>query len=307
MNQPVATLSPPRLPPALGIALGVVAISTASIFIRYAQAGGAPSLTIAALRLVFASLVLLPLAWLRCRRELAALSARELLIGLASGAFLGAHFATWITSLQYTSVSSSVVLVTLSPLFVALASALFLKERLSRLATLGVVIAVAGGIVIGVGDASQSASAPNAALGNLLALAGAVAIAPHFLIGRRLRMKLSLLAYISLVYSAAAVVLLFVAWLAGAPLAGFDPQAYLWIALLALLPQLVGHTSFNWSLGYLPATFATIPTLGEPIGTTILAFVLLGEGLAPLKLAGGLAILAGIAVMTISRSRAKGK
>src|SRR5690349_20476033 len=99
----------PHLTPALGIGIGIAAISTASILIRFAQGAGASSLAIAALRLAFASLVLLPLAWMRCRAELAALSARDLLIGLVSGAFLGAHFATWITSLQYTSVTSSVV------------------------------------------------------------------------------------------------------------------------------------------------------------------------------------------------------
>jgi drug/metabolite transporter (DMT)-like permease len=242
------------------------------------------------------------MAWVRCRAELVALSARDLLIGLASGAFLGAHFATWITSLQYTSVVSSVVLVTLSPLFVALASALFLRERLSRLAWAGIAVAVMGGILVGAGDAGQAAAAPNPLLGNVLALAGALCITPYFLIGRRLRMRLSLLAYITVVYSAAAVVLLLTVWLAGVPLGGFDPQAYVWIALLALLPQLVGHTSFNWSLGYLPATFATIPVLGEPIGSTILAILLLGETVTPLKLLGGMMTLGGIALMTVSRT-----
>jgi drug/metabolite transporter (DMT)-like permease len=304
MSQSVVTVATPRVPPALGIGIGIAAISTASILIRFAQGAGASSLTIAALRLAFASLVLLPLAWMRSRAELAALSLRDLAIGLVSGAFLGAHFATWITSLQYTSVTSSVVLVTLSPLFVAVASAVLLKERLTRLAVLGIACAVLGGILIGAGDAGQSgtASAPNPLLGNVLALAGAICIAPHFLIGRRLRAKLSLLAYISLVYGAAAVVLLLAAGVAGAPLGGFDPRAYVWIALLALLPQLVGHTSFNWSLGFLPATFATIPALAEPIGSTILAVTLLGEGVTPLKLIGGAVALGGIAVMTVSRT-----
>jgi drug/metabolite transporter (DMT)-like permease len=294
----------PRVPPAIGIIVGVMSISTASIFIRFAQQDGAPSLTIAALRLTFAALVLLPLAWLRCRAELATLSRPDLLTGLFSGAFLGAHFATWISSLQYTSVTSSVVLVTLSPLFVALASALFLRESVTRLAAAGMVMAVLGGILVGVGDIGQSSvTAPNPLLGNALALAGALCITPHFLIGRRLRVRLSLLAYISLVYSAAAVVLLAVVWLTGTPLIGFDPQAYVWMALLALLPQLVGHTSINWSLGYLPATFATIPVLGEPIGSTLLAVILLGEVVTPLKLLGGALTLGGIGLMTVSRRK----
>jgi drug/metabolite transporter (DMT)-like permease len=303
-----ASFVTPRLPPLLGIAIGVAAISTASIFIRLAQTAGAPSLAIAALRLVFASLVLLPFAWWRCRAELMTLSARDLWVCLLSGTFLGAHFATWITSLQYTSVTSSVVLVTLSPLFVALTSALFLKERLPRLAMAGVVIAVLGGITLSLGDAGQATQdAPNPLLGNALAFAGALCIVPHFLIGRRLRARLSLLAYISLVYSAAGVVLLVAVLVTRTPLGGFDPQAYLWMALLALLPQLVGHTSFNWSLGFLPAAFATIPALGEPIGSTILAMILFGETLTPLKLFSAALTLSGIALMTVSRTSNEGQ
>ena len=311
MNQPAQTASlaasrasrAPRVPPILGIAIGVAAISTASIFIRLAQMERAPSLTIAALRLVFASLALLPFAWARCRAELAALSARDLLVGLLSGAFLGAHFATWVSSLQYTSVTSSVVLVTLSPLLVAVASALFLKEKLTRLALVGVIVAVSGGVLLSAGDAGGATlQAPNPPLGNALAFLGALCIVPHFLIGRRLRVRLSLLAYISLVYSAAALVLLLAVWVTATPLGGFDPQAYLWMALLALLPQLVGHTSFNWSLGFLPATFATIPALGEPIGSTILAIILFGDVLTPLRLFSAVLTLGGIALMMVSRT-----
>ena len=122
MSDTAALFTRPRIPPALGIGIGIVAISTASILVRFAQDAGAPSLTIAALRLVFASIVLLPLAATRCRAELATMTRGEWLKALLSGAFLGAHFATWITSLQYTSVTSSVVLVTYSPLFVAIGS-----------------------------------------------------------------------------------------------------------------------------------------------------------------------------------------
>lgn len=303
MHQAAAPIARPTIPPALGISIGIVAISTASIFVRLAQGDGAPSLAIAALRLSFAALMLLPLAVTRCRTELSALSARELGAGAVGGAFLGAHFALWITSLQYTSVASSVILVTLSPLFVAIGSAIFLREKLARRTMIGMAVAILGGMVIAGGDFNQiTATAPDPVLGNSLALGGAICIAPHFLIGRHLRRKVSLLAYISLVYGAAAVVLLLAVSATGTPLVGFDPQSYLWVALLALLPQLVGHTSFNWSLGYLPATYATIPVLGEPIGSVILAFVLLGEGLTPLTVVGGVFTLGGIAMMMVSRT-----
>ncbi len=292
-----------RLSPVIGLACGIVAVSTASLLIRFAQQSGANSLAIAALRLSVAALVIAPAAWLRCRDELKRLSRLDLLVGLASGAFLGLHFATWISSLQYTSVASSVVLVTLSPIFVAIGSLLFLKERLPWPAVAGMIVAVAGGIVIALGDRAVGMEGANPVLGNALAVAGALSIAPHFLIGRRLRVRLSLLAYISVVYSAAALVLLVAVAVLRVPLRGFDPQAYLWVVLLALVPQLIGHTSFNWALGYLPATYATIPALGEPIGSTLLAVAVLNEPLTPARALGGALVLSGIALMAVARTR----
>ncbi len=252
-----------------------------------AQQSEVPSLAIAALRLTMAALILFPLAWVRCRGELRRLSRRDLAIAFACGAFLGLHFATWISSLQFTSVASSVMLVTVSPLFVALGSALFLREKLTGLVLTGIAIAIAGGLLISLGDSGNSAggTAPNPLLGNSLALCGALSIAVYFLIGRRLRLRLSLLAYVSVVYGAAAAVLLAAALVTQTPLTGFDPRAYAWIAALALIPQLIGHTSFNWALGHLPATYATIPALGEPVGATFLAVLLLNESLTPLTVA----------------------
>ena len=292
----------PALPPALGIAIGVVAVSTASIFIRFAQQAGAQSLAIAMLRLMIASLVLLPFALGHCSGEFRRLSWRDLLITIVSGAFLGSHFATWILSLEYTSVVSSVVLVTLSPLFVALASAIFLREPVNRQMALGMMIAIAGGILIGIADSAGSSPGQNPPLGNALALAGAVCIAPYLIIARALRSKLSLLAYVTLVYGAAALILCAVVLLTQTSLSSDSALAYLWIALLALVPQLIGHTSFNWSVRRLPAVYATIPVLGEPVGSTILAVILLGEMITPLTLTGAVLTLAGIALMSVKRS-----
>jgi len=301
-----AVASRPALPPALGIVVGVVAVSTASIFIRLAQQAGAQSLAIAMLRLTIASLVLLPFALGRCAGEFRRLSSRDLITTILSGAFLGGHFATWILSLEYTSVVSSVVLVTLSPLFVALASAIFLREPVNSRMALGMVIAIAGGILIGVADSAGSSPGQNPPLGNALALAGAVCIAPYLIIARALRSKLSLLAYITLVYGAAALILCAVVVLTQTPLGSDSALAYLWIALLALVPQLIGHTSFNWSVRRLPAVYATIPVLGEPVGSTILAVILLGETITLLTLAGAALALSGIALMSLKKTSAQG-
>lgn len=304
MTTPSTALERPSVPPALGIVVGVIAVSTASIFIRFAQQAGANSLAIAALRLMIATLVLLPFALNRCRDEFRALSRRDLLIATVSGTFLGGHFATWILSLEFTRVVSSVVLVSLSPLFIAAASALFLKEPLTTRIVIGMLIAIAGGVLIGLSDSGGTVPGQNPTLGNVLALAGALCMTPYLIIARALRSKFSLLAYITLVYGAAAVVLMLVVLLTRTPLTVGDPWAYLWIALLALMPQLVGHTSFNWSVRRLPAVYGTIPVLGEPVGSTILAMLVLGEVVRPLTLLGAALALAGIALMSLKKSGA---
>ena len=283
------------------LGIGVLAVSTSSILVRFAHAAGAGSLAIAALRLVIASLVLAPFALARCREEYRSLSGRDLLAAVLSGAFLGGHFATWILSLELTSVVSSVVLVSFGPLFVAVAAAIFLKERLTGSALMGMLLAIVGGIVIGLGDVGNAHAGSAPLVGNALALAGAVCLAPYLIIGRALRAKLSLLAYVALVYGAAAVVLLVVAVVTRTPLTFANPQAWLWITLLALVPQLIGHTAFNFAVRRMPASFATIPVLGEPIGSSILAIVLLHETVTSLTLAGAALALAGIAVMSTKR------
>lgn len=299
---PTTTLAWPSLSPAIGIFIGVVAVSTASILVRFAQQAGANSLAIAALRLTIAALALLPFALTRRSHELRTLSKRDLLTAAIGGIFLGGHFATWIFSLEFTSVVSSVVLVSLSPLFVAAASALFLKEPPGGWVIVGMIVAVLGGVLIGLSDNSGTAPGQNPLLGNALALIGALCMAPYLIIARALRSKFSLLAYVTLVYGAAAIALMIVALLTGTPLTTRDPVAYLWIVLLALMPQLIGHTSFNWSVRRLPAVYGTIPVLGEPIGSTILALLLLGETAQWITLLGAALTLAGIALMSLKRN-----
>ena len=196
--------------------LGVLAVSTASIFIRYAQAG-APSLTIAAGRLALAALLVAPLAMARHRGALARLGARQLGLALLAGAFLAAHFALWITSLEHTSVASSVVLVTTTPLWVGLLAPFVLREPLTRRLALGILLALAGGVVVGLADAGGGIAAPRggALLGDLMALAGAWMMAGNLLVARRLRAGLGLLPYVFLAYGAAAVILLLLMAAAG--------------------------------------------------------------------------------------------
>jgi len=280
------------IPPRLALGIGILAVSSGSIFVRFAQAD-APSLAIAAFRLSLATLFLLPVAWLRYRREFCELKPREWGWALASGFFLALHFATWITSLEYTSVASSVVLVSTSPLWVALAARLFLDEPLTPTLMVGLSLATVGSIVISFAEARSGFSA-KPLLGNTLALAGALAVSGYWLIGRRLRRHMSLIPYVTMVYGFSALFLLAAALLFRQPLAGFRPSTYGWFLLLALVPQLLGHSAFNWSLAHLPAAFIAIATLGEPIGAAILALIFLNESPSLLKITAAALIMAGI-------------
>ncbi len=284
--------------------VGILSVSAASIFIRFAQKD-APSLTIAALRLTFASLLLAPVAVTRYRAEIHSLKHRELLLGLLSGLFLAAHFATWISSLEYTTVASSVVLVSTGPLWVALLSPIFLKEKLSRAAFFGLGLTLVGGALIALSDTctwDHGLACPHFSdllrgremWGNLLALFGAWAVTGYLIIGRNLRATLSLVPYIFLVYSIAAVLLVVLMFSVGETPFGYQPTTYIWLLLLALFPQLVGHSIYNWALRFLPAAFVAVTTLGEPIGSAILAYFILQETPAGAVLFGGLLILIGI-------------
>ena len=304
----------PLVSPVLVLFLGILAVSTASIFIRYAQTE-APSLVIAAYRLALAALFLAPIALTYRRAELINLRKRELRLALLSGFFLAVHFAAWISSLEYTTVASSVVLVSTVPLWVALLSPFTIKEALTRPVLAGMVLALLGGIIVGVSDSCIWSTAGlvcpdldefvrgEAFLGDLLALIGAIMAAGYLIIGRSLRARVSLVSYIFVVYGMAAIVLVTIMFVAGHSPFGYSPMIYAWFVALALVPQLLGHSTYNWALEYLSAAYVSIALLGEPIGSTILAYIFLEESPTLLKVFGAILILTGI--YTASRSEVK--
>ena len=273
--------------------IGIGAVSTASIFIKLCDA---PSLIIAAYRMIFASLLLTPFVAFQKRRQ--GMGTMRLRGCLLSGLFLGLHFAFWIGSLKYTSVASSVVLVATNPIFVGIGGWLFLKEGLNRNLLLGIILSVFGSVLISLGDMAVSREA---FVGDGLALLGAINGSAYLLMGRRIRQNQDLLSYIFPVYLTAGVVLVGLALFFQKPLWGYSSSTYLLMFLIALVPQLIGHTTFNWALKYLPATMVAIAILGEPIGSTILAYFILDEQLTLWKTIGGVLIFTGI-VIALSRT-----
>lgn len=282
---------------------GIAAISTAALFIRLAQTE-VPSLVIAAWRLVLAAIVFMPGIW-REKASLAALAKRERWLLLLSGGFLAAHFSLWITSLSLTTIASSAVLVTTTPLWTALLSPLVLKEPVKGRTWIGLAIALAGGAIVALqsscastdtGFACQLGGEENghALLGNFLALAGAWMASGYMLVGRIMRRKLGTSLYAGSVYALAGLILVLIVILTRQPVKMYSLPVWGWIILLALIPQVIGHTSFNYALQYVPAVLVTLCVLAEPIGASLLGMLILKEIPGWLEVTGSLIILAGI-------------
>lgn len=266
--------------------LGILAVGASAIFIRLADA---PALGIAFWRCTLGVIALVPLAALGRERIP---KGRNLWAGVVAGVALGAHFGTWIASLDYTSVAASVVLVSTTPVFVAVAAYLLLGERTSILSFAGIALAIAGTVVIAGGGRG---AADAAFFGNALALVGAVTMAVYVLIGRSLRTGgVGALSYSIVGYSAAALALLPVALASGAQLWGYSTTTWFWLFVITLGPQLLGHTVLNWALEYVPASIVSGAVLAEPVIAALLAWLVLEEKPGLATLLGGLVVLAGL-------------
>jgi drug/metabolite transporter (DMT)-like permease len=271
--------------------VGVVAVSFAAIFIRLADA---PPLVIATYRMTIASLVLIPVASVKSMKGLNRLSRRDIFLVLLSSIFLALHFWLWITSLSYTSIASSVVLVTSHPAFVALISYFLWGERLNKLTIIGIAVALLGVVCINYNGFTFSSQA---LLGDLLALIAGFSMGAYLIIGGQLRVRIDILTYLTLIYIGAAVILLVATVIAGYSLFGYSPSTYIMLILLALIPQLLGHSCLNLAIRMVPVTLVSVSILGEPVGATLLGYFILKEMPAVGEIIGGLLILGGIFIV----------
>lgn len=267
-----------------------------------ARLAAAPPLAIAVWRLTLAlGVVAVALRVTGTWREWRTLARRDLLVAGGAGVLLAVHFWSWIASLGMTSVAASVLLVNLHPVVIVMGSALWLGERPSRIQVLGLSLSLVGAAAISVGDVWQgNAGGPagNAVMGNALAMLGAVTLGLYYLAGRSIRQRLSLWPYVGLVYGACLVALLAFAMVTRTPLWPFAPREWMLFAGLALGPMLLGHTGFNWSLRYVPAYVVSLALLAEPVGASVLAWVLPGIRELPRVhvLLGGVVVIAGLAL-----------
>jgi len=269
---------------------GIIGVSTGAIFARLADA---PALVTAAYRVGLAALILIPLAGWKVSDELRRLSLRDLKLAMISGFFLAMHFASWISSLDYTAVANSVVLVNTIPLWVGLLTPLISGDPIRKLTIISILLSAIGGAIIGFGD---FATGDQALWGDFLALVGAFCAAIYLLLGRNLRRTLSLLSYVAVCYGSAAIFLWLIVLFLGLPITGYSTQTVAAFWAMALISQVIGHSSYNWALKWFSTGFVAVALLGEPIGSTILAYLIFDEGLTWLKLIGGIFILSAILI-----------
>ena len=294
---PVASRTKPWINPYLAILVGVFAVSFSSLLVRLATA---PPLILAAYRLVFTFAILAPVSLAGGAVALRGMTARQVRLAAASGVFLALHFVTWFTSLNYTSIASSVVLVTTQPLFVVLGSWLFFRERVPRRALYGGLLAMVGSLVIGAADFQAGGEA---FIGDLYALFAAVMVAGYLLLGRKLRGDVGLAGYTFVTYGASSLVLVVSALAWGLPFHPYPGRDWLIFGALALVCTVMGHTVFNWVLRYVQASVVSVSVLGEPLGAIFWAAIFLGENPTLRQGAGGGLIFAGLYLFTRVTSR----
>ncbi|MGB3691685.1 MAG: DMT family transporter [Spirulinaceae cyanobacterium] len=281
------------------LCIGVLSISTAAIFIRLAietvQIRGVGfSLFIAASRLTLASLVLIPTIPFSKQKTI---PKKEFYYATAAGICLALHFATWITSLSFTSIAASTTLVTTNPIWVALFSWFWYQVKPHKLTIIGIGIALLGSMIIVGGDTGETEVSTNPLLGNFLALIGAWMASLYLILARQAQNEsLSTQSYVTIVYSTAAVILLPLPLLFGTSYFGYPGDVYLYILLMAILSQVVGHTSLNWAVRWLSPTLVTLAILLEPIGSSLMGFIVFGEIPHNLVLLGAGVVLMGVAL-----------
>ena len=285
--------------PYIAIAIGVISVSLSAIFVKLASAESA---VIAFYRMLFSVLIMSPVFLLKYKSELKLLQKRDWLFSVVAGVFLAFHFILWFESLNYTSVASSTVLVTLQPIFAFIGTYVFFKERVTFQSIVAVIVAISGSLLISWGDFRVSGVA---LYGDVLALIACAFITGYLLFGQDVRKRLSLMTYTMVVYSVSTITLFFYVLFTGQSFGPYESIDWFWFLMLAIVPNLLGHTLFNWSLKWISTNAISIAILFEPIGAAILAFFIFNESLILSQVIGGVIVILGIALFMLDIKKAK--
>ena len=283
----------PKIHPYIPIIIGVISISLSAILVKLAQADAG---VIAFYRMLFSVLIMSPVFFYKYIPEIKELSKRDWIFSLIAGLFLAAHFILWFESLKYTSVASSTVLVTLQPLFAFVGTYFFFKERLSFKTIISGIIAIVGSVLISWGDFNVSGTA---LYGDILALIACALITGYLLLGQDVRQRISLVTYTMVVYSSSAVCIFFYVIVKGESFGPYPTMTWIWFLLLAVIPNLLGHTLFNWAVKWVSTNVISISVLFEPIGAAILAYFVFAEKLIATQIIGGIIVIVGLLLFII--------
>lgn len=290
----------PPFNPYIAVVIGVIAVSTSAIFVKLA--GDAPAGIIAFYRLFLAVLLMLPTILMKYQDEIRSITKKDWILATLSGVFLALHFILWFESLNYTSVASSVVLVTLQPIFAFVGTYFFFGERFSVAAIISMLITLLGSFIISWGDFQISGMA---LFGDILALLGAATVTGYFLLGQQMRRNLSLMTYSFIVYGISSLTLLVYNLVLQNTFVSFPADHWLWFLALAIIPTFLGHSLFNWTLRWLSTATISMAIVFEPIGATILAYYILGEVVTPSQWLGGTIVIFGLFLFIMSTTRKK--
>lgn len=285
--------------PYVAILIGVLSVASSAIFVKLSSADAGP---LAFYRMLFSVVLMLPLFLSKHRKELITIHKKQWAIMCLSGTFLAFHFILWFESLNYTSVASSTVLVTLQPLFAIVGTYLLFKEPLSKKTMIAAVITIGGSVLLAWGDVRIGGTA---LFGDMLALIACALISFYMLCGQSVRQTISSTTYTIIVYAVSAIVLAIYVPLKGESFGPYQSIDWCWFILLAIVPNLLGHNLFNWSLKYVSANAISIAILFEPVGASILAYFVFREYLHASQVIGGVIVLAGIIFYTIDEKKIK--
>ena len=288
----------PPFNPYIAIAIGVISVSASAILVKLAA--GVPAGIIANYRLLLAVLIMAPYVLIKHRDELKSVTQKDWILTSLAGIFLAFHFILWFESLNYTSVASSVVLVTLQPIFAFLGTYFIFGERFSLGAVISMVIALAGSFIISWGDFQIGGMA---LFGDILAFLGAIAITGYFLLGQRLRRSLSLMTYTFIVYATSSITLIIYNVILNNDFTGYTKNHWLIFLALAIFPTFFGHTIFNWALKWVSTSNISMAIVFEPIGASILAYFILGEVITYTQWLGGFIVIFGLFLFIMSTAK----
>ncbi|SOC41264.1 DMT family transporter [Ureibacillus acetophenoni] len=286
-------MNKPSIHPYIPIIIGVISISLSAILVKLAEADAG---VIAFYRMLFSVLIMSPIFFMKYVNELSLITKKDWLFSSIAGIFLAFHFILWFESLNYTSVASSTVLVTLQPLFAIVGTYFFFKEPLSAKTIISGLIAIIGSFLISWGDFQVSGVA---LYGDMLALIACALITAYLLFGQEVRKRISLITYTMVVYTISTVVLFFYVLLKGESFGPYSTMNWVLFLLLAIVPNLLGHTLFNWAIKWVSTNVISIAVLFEPIGAAILAYYIFSEKLMPSQIVGGIIVLLGITMFIV--------